>query len=493
MFEGDMRTVEQQSLHNKNKLLFWLLLIITAVSTIANISSGLPTSVIFTVLFGGLGILAIAGFLVFTDKATHVVPYIYVIGLSALLGFIVLEASVSTHNFGLIFFILVTSAIYMSLPLLIIGFTSSMAIYHSLVIMHGDLLDLRYETALSFILFTAIILFGLQRITKQTDDQLEQLRHENELRFQNEAKQKEHIEKQTTIIKNSMEEIESQSDTNSQALTEMNRAIQEIASSTETQADDLTSINDSIHQTASNMDNMMNHLNDIQENTNETSRQAQTGKEESDQMIDQIKTFESSMDQMRATFKDLTEKVESSASFIQSIKEINEQTGLLALNASIEAARAGEHGKGFAVVADEIRKLADHTDKTASNISDNLHEMKQTNEETDEQMNQLLSVLQDNIKTIHQSSERFNQFEDDTNDLQNKLNQFSHTAEQVNESTLRINDTMEQIASKVQQTTASVEEITATVQEQTNQNTQLHEEIEKTTEALQQLTKESST
>ncbi|MDQ0350411.1 methyl-accepting chemotaxis protein [Alkalibacillus filiformis] len=493
MFEEDSRSIEQQSLHNKNKLLLWLLLIITAVSTIANVSSGLPTSVILIVLFGGIGILVVAGFLIFTNKATQVIPYIYVVGLSGLLGFVILEASVSTHNFGLIFFILVTSAIYMSLPLLVLGFTSSMVIYHSLVFMHGDLLDLRYETALSFILFTAIILFGLQRITKQTDNQLEQLRQENELRFESETKQKDHIKEQTAVIKTSMEEIESQSNTNSQALTEMNRAIQEIASSTETQADDLTSVNDSIHHTATNVDDMMNQLSDIQEDTNETSQQAQTGKEESDQMINQIKTFETSMDQMRTTFKELTEKVESSSTFIQSIKEINEQTGLLALNASIEAARAGEHGKGFAVVADEIRKLADKTDHTASNISDNLNEMKQTNEETDEQMNQLLSVLQDNIKTIHQSSERFNQFEDDTNDLQNKLNHFSQIAEQVNESTSHINDTMEQIASKVQQTTASVEEITATVQEQTNQNSQLHEEIEKTTGALQQLTKESST
>ncbi|AYO31751.1 hypothetical protein D2962_15130 [Biomaibacter acetigenes] len=84
---------------------------------------------------------------------------------------------------------------------------------------------------------------------------------------------------------------------------------------------------------------------------------------------DAIKDINLSFTDVRNEIKGLGIQLSQIGKITDLINDIAEQTNLLALNATIEAARAGEAGRGFAVVAEEIRKLAEQSKTSSSNIS----------------------------------------------------------------------------------------------------------------------------
>ena len=185
---------------------------------------------------------------------------------------------------------------------------------------------------------------------------------------------------------------------------------------------------------------------------------------DSDRALGMTRETMSDINRIVASIEDSSSKVgvlsdnsQAISNIINVIKEIADQTNLLALNAAIEAARAGEQGRGFAVVADEVRKLAERTTKSTQEIGSLIANIQRQIGET--------------VTAMAQASQQSARIVDKTQQAERALESIAHGNQEVSEQMKSIAHAIREQSAAVQDITRHVEHIAQST-EQTSLSTQ---------------------
>ncbi len=161
----------------------------------------------------------------------------------------------------------------------------------------------------------------------------------------------------------------------------------------------------------------------------------------------------------------------------EGILQISSQTNLLALNAAIEAARAGEAGKGFAVVADEIRKLAEDSRSTVTEIQNLTFAVMASVQDLSDSSNEIMNFMDTTVKKDYES-------------LKNTGEQYSFDADFVNDLITDFSATSEELAASIDAVITAINEVSTTVNEGASGNQMIAEKTVTIVEKVDQVNRQ---
>ena len=241
-------------------------------------------------------------------------------------------------------------------------------------------------------------------------------------------------------------------------------AMTKVSESSQSQSDAANSMAATIEEMTASIDHIAENAGEVRRVSENSTSLASEGSKIVQQVVEDMEKTSRAVMNTALTMQQLGAQSDQIQNVVKVIKEIADQTNLLALNAAIEAARAGEQGRGFAVVADEVRKLAEKTGRSTQEIAGMVEEIRGSTSHAITEMESTVEMVKAGSAMAEKAGRSILEINDGVSRVLNGIDDISHSIKEQSLASREIAINVEKVAQMSEENSHSVKEVFGTVE-----------------------------